>query len=91
MRLAEWDQILRTAQGVGRADPTSLTLDLLPAPGRAATVRDLAGRETECCSFFTFSLEETDGLRLHVAVPPAYAAVLDSFAARAARLAGLRQ
>jgi len=53
-------------------------------------VRDLARRETECCSFFTITVTEQDRLLLlDVAVPPTHVDVLDAVAERAARVSGL--
>jgi hypothetical protein len=73
-RVAEFDQLfadhLRRAE---RVDPQ--TLDLTLDPESLATVEDLTARETECCSFFTFTLE----LHLRVRVPPTKTAVLDGF------------
>ncbi|HEY9339286.1 MAG TPA: hypothetical protein VIQ79_32905 [Kribbella sp.] len=73
-RVAEFDQLfadhLRRAE---RVDPQ--TLDLTLDPESLATVEDLTARETECCSFFTFTLE----LHLRVRVPPTQTAVLDGF------------
>ncbi len=89
-RLAEFDGLFREAlRTMERPDSTRLVLTLESAPGRARTLRDLTGRETECCSFFTFSLTELDSLRLEVNVPPAHVDVLDAIAERAARAAGL--
>ena len=91
LRLAEFDALFAAAvRGVHRDGPTELALTLSPAPGRADLVRDLTGRETECCSFFTFRLEDGDPLRLHVTVPPAHTDVLDALAERARRPAGGR-
>ncbi len=53
-------------------------------------MRDLTRRETQCCSFFTFTLTGHDDLLfLEVAVPSAHADVLDGIAERAARVSGL--
>jgi hypothetical protein len=91
LRLAEFDELFAAAvRGVHRDGPTELTLTLAAAPGRAELVRDLVGRETECCSFFTFRLDDGDPLRLHAAVPPPYADVLDALAERATRSAAGR-
>lgn len=60
-------------------------LRLEPAPGRAEAVRDLTRRESECCSFFTFTLTELEVLHLEVTVPPAHVGVLDAIAERAVR------
>jgi len=58
-------------------------------PGTEATVRDLAGRESGCCSFFVFTFRPGDRvLRLDVEVPAAHVEVLDALASRAA--AGIR-
>ncbi|HEV7656358.1 MAG TPA: hypothetical protein VGP36_16710 [Mycobacteriales bacterium] len=81
VRLAEFDDLFATAvRGVDRRSPTQLTLTLAADPGR---VRDLARRETACCSFFTFRLTDGDPLLLDIAVPPAYVDVLDALAERA--------
>jgi hypothetical protein len=88
LRLAEFDDLFtRSVRSVRRAGPTHVTLTLAPAPGRADAVRDLARRETACCSFFAFQVEDADPLRLEITVPAAYAPVLDALADRAARLA----
>ena len=60
-------------------------LTLVGEPGLADRVRTLAARETECCSFFAFSVTEDGGeVRLGITVPPAYADVLAALARRAA-------
>jgi hypothetical protein len=89
LRLAEFDELFATAVvGVHRGGPTELALTLAAAPGRADLVRDLTRRETECCSFFTFRLEDGDPLRLRVTVPAAHTDVLDAIAERASHLGG---
>jgi hypothetical protein len=86
LRLAEFDELFATAvSGVQRDGPTGLALTLAAAPGRADLVRDLARRESMCCSFFTFRVEDGDPLRVQVTVPPAHADVLDALAVRASR------
>lgn len=73
-RVAEFGQFfadhLRRAERVDEQ-----TLDLMLDPESLTTVEDLTARETECCSFFTFTME----LRLRVTVPPTQTAVLDGF------------
>ncbi|MEU4219369.1 hypothetical protein [Actinoplanes sp. NPDC026623] len=94
VRLAEFGDLFATA--VHRVDPVDATrarLHLTGAAGLAARVRDLAARETECCSFFTLTTttaQATDGeaVVLDIEVPPAHAGVLASLTRRAA--AGLR-
>lgn len=81
-RLAEFDAVFATAvRTVERVDESRIRLDLRPDPAVAARVADLLVRETDCCSFFTFTLTATDGtLLLEVAVPPAHVEVLDAIA-----------
>jgi len=81
-RVAEFDRLfadyLRSAD---RVDAQTLDLTLDPAARLAAT--DLIARETECCSFFTFTL--TGPANLRIAVPPTHTAVLDGLTARLPR------
>jgi hypothetical protein len=88
LRLAEFDDLFSTAlRGQQRVSATALRWDLDPAA--EATVRDLAARESSCCSFFSITIHPGDGaLRLDVEVPAAHVAVLDALAERAA--AGMR-
>ncbi|MEV4264475.1 hypothetical protein [Kribbella sp. NPDC049584] len=76
-RVAEFDQLFAGhLRGSDRVD--AQTLELILDPESRATVEDLTARETECCSFFTFTLRETaGGLHLRIAVPPTQTAVLD--------------
>lgn len=83
-RVAEFDDLFATAlRAQQRMTPTRLRLHLDPAAeGR---VRDLTGRETKCCSFFTFTFAHAGGvLQLDVAVPASHVDVLDGVAHRAA-------
>jgi hypothetical protein len=89
LRLAEFDDLFATA--VRRVDPVSASharLHLTGPAGLADRVRDLAARETGCCSFFTFTTiprPATDGeaVVLDIEVPAAYADVLASLTQRA--------
>ena len=84
LRVAEFDDLFAAAvRRIERPTATRLRLTLEPGPGRAAQARNLARRETACCSFFTFEVLEGDALSLDVTVPAAHAAVLDALAARA--------
>ncbi len=86
LRVAEFDTLFAGAvRTVRRVSATQLTLLLEPAPGRGDLVRELTRRETECCSFFTFTLTDGDPLRLEVTVPPTHVEVLDSLARETAR------
>jgi hypothetical protein len=84
VRLAEFDELFATAvRGQRRLSRTALSWDLDPV--YAARARELAGRESGCCSFFTFAFRPGGAaLRLDVEVPLAYAEVLDALQLRAA-------
>ncbi|HEY6747314.1 MAG TPA: hypothetical protein VI357_16550 [Mycobacteriales bacterium] len=83
LRIAEFDGLLATTvRTQQRVSPTVLRWELDPAG--EAVVRELAARESRCCSFFTFTFtSHPDGLRLDIAVPVGQTAVLDALAARA--------
>jgi hypothetical protein len=88
VRVAEFDELFATGlRGQQRLAPTRLRWRLDPAA--EATARDLTGRETECCSFFTFTFAPAgDAVQLDVEVPAVHSGVLDVLASRAA--AGMR-
>jgi len=66
-----------------RRDPQRLELVLRRIV--EAPARDLARRESECCSFFTFEFEAVDeAVVMRIGVPAEHAAVLDALEARAA-------
>jgi len=87
-RLAEFDGLFVTAlRDQQRLSPARLRWRLDPAAEQAA--RDLTGRESECCPFFSFTFAPADGaVHLEVAVPEAYVDVLDALADRAAARIG---
>jgi hypothetical protein len=82
LRVAEFAQLFAAAaRTIVRASPTSLHL-VLDGDATEAAARELAARETECCSFFTFTFhpasdEASAGLELTVAVPATHVGVLD--------------
>ncbi|MGW4632890.1 hypothetical protein [Nocardia sp. NPDC004415] len=82
IRIAEFDRFFaESVHSTTRTAPTRL--DLVLAADAEAVARDLAARETSCCSFFTFDFNTTGtGLVMQVGVPAAYVEVLDAFAAR---------
>jgi len=84
-RVAEFDSLLGTAvRGVDRLDETRLRFELDPSPDIAGQAARLAAKETDCCSFFTFTLTaDGDGVRLDVTVPEGRVDILDALAARA--------
>lgn len=86
IRLAEFDTLF--AQFVTHAErpgPTHLRLLLAGPADLAATVQDLADRESRCCTFFTFTITSvrTGHVRLDIEVPAAHTAVIDALAAQA--------
>jgi hypothetical protein len=85
LRLAEFDALFTTAvREVTAVSPTHIRLRLSGPPGLEATVRDLAARETQCCSFFAFNVfSDGDALILDIEVPAAHADVLAALAGRA--------
>ena len=87
LRVAEFDALLAAAiRPAERLDRGRLRIHLPADAGTVSTVRELIGRETECCSFFSFDVralpEETE---LEVRVPESQTAVLDGMAQRAER------
>ncbi|MBM2617879.1 hypothetical protein JIG36_20180 [Actinoplanes sp. LDG1-06] len=88
LRLAEFDELFTTVTTAERIDATHARLRLTGPAGLADRVRDLTARETECCSFFTFTVSATpsadeESVLLDVEVPPAYANVLAALIGRA--------
>jgi hypothetical protein len=89
LRLAAFDELFATA--VRRVEPIEAIharLHLSGPAGLADRVRDLAARETACCSFFTFTttpLPATDGetVVLDIEVPAAHADALAALVQRA--------
>jgi hypothetical protein len=84
LRVAEFDRLFASAlRGMDR--PTTTRLRLWLDPSVEDTARELAGRETACCSFFDFSFERVgaDRLAVDVSVPAAQTAVLQGLADQA--------
>jgi hypothetical protein len=83
LRLAEFDALFAsglTAQQ--RPSPTVLRWTLDPHVEQAA--RELAARETACCSFFTFHiLRDGNAVHVDIEVPPTQVMILDVLATRA--------
>ena len=81
LRVAEFDQFFTAVLRSQRQEPTRL--DLVVPREAEAVGRDLARRERECCSFFTFDFEaDGDDVVMHIGVPPTQIEVLDSLQAR---------
>lgn len=87
LRLAEFDALFTTSvRSVGRRGD-GVRMQLTGTEGLLERVRNLAARETACCSFFTFTIEGTDqDLTLDISVPPAHQEILDALAERAQEL-----
>ncbi|MEV3961535.1 hypothetical protein AB0M34_11650 [Nocardia sp. NPDC050193] len=82
IRVAEFDDFfVSSVRASSRPVPTQL--DLVLADGAEPAGRDLAARETDCCSFFSFTFDSAEtGPVMHVAVLSAYTEVLDAFERR---------
>ncbi|WP_433725650.1 hypothetical protein ACQP0C_30955 [Nocardia sp. CA-129566] len=88
MRVAEFDSFFASSVR-GSTRPERTRLELALAGGAEPLGRDLAARESGCCSFFSFTFDTGEaGPVMRVEVPPAYIAVLDAFEQRIAALAG---
>ena len=72
LRVGEFDALFSSSLVSVSRTPSSLRLTFVP--GSTARVADLVARESECCSFFSFTLT---GAVLDVGVPPAQVGVLD--------------
>lgn len=85
LRVAEFDELFGTVTEAVTRTADGVRLTLRPEPEVAARAAGLAMRETECCSFFAFTLTASAGtLSLDVTADPAHHAVLDALAERAA-------
>jgi hypothetical protein len=77
LRVAEFDDLLRSVRQSERQEPTRL--DLVLPRDVEATARDLARRESECCSFFAFEFESVgDVVVMHIGVPASQVQVLNA-------------
>jgi hypothetical protein len=84
LRVAEFEDLFGYVLRSARSGPTELKL-VLPRDVEAAA-RDLARRESECCTFFTFEFDSSgDSVVMHVSVPETQVEVLDALEARVAR------
>jgi hypothetical protein len=76
LRLAEFGELFAWVLRSKRMQPTRLDL-VLPADVESAA-RDLARRESECCSFFAFEFDGAgDDVVMRIEVPAAHTEVLD--------------
>ncbi len=91
IRAAEFsDMFSRDVLTVDRPELSRLRLGLRRGPETASRAAALTTAETECCSFFTFTLTvANDSLYLDVGVPESRAEILDALADQAAAAAGV--
>jgi len=88
LRLAEFDALFAGSVRDVIRDGDVVRMQLSGRPGLVTRVRDLAERETQCCSFFTFLIEGTDDeLTFEISVPPERRSILVALANRATELA----
>jgi hypothetical protein len=84
LRVAEFDDLFAYVLRSDRREPTRLEI-AIPADVEAAA-HDLARRESECCSFFTFHFDSAgENVIMFIDVSPDQIAVLDAIEARVAR------
>jgi hypothetical protein len=86
LRVAEFDRLFaETLTRQERLSGTALRLWLSGGADVTSWVRELAARETQCCSFFDFAVStDGDGTVVDIVVPAEQVKVLDALAARAA-------
>ena len=83
LRVAEFEDLFALVLRSTRHEPTRL--DLVVPSDIEVSARDLARRESDCCSFFIFDFEPAgDDVVMHVSVPPEQVGVLDAIEARVA-------
>ena len=92
LRLAEFDELTSVVRGGERLGPLHLRVTLAGDGEVADSVRDLAARESECCSFFAFivTTPKRGEVQLDIQVPAGYAGVLDALHQRAIAVRGVQ-
>ncbi|HZM79474.1 MAG TPA: hypothetical protein VFC19_27400 [Candidatus Limnocylindrales bacterium] len=86
LRLAEFDALFTAAaRDAERFGPQHLRVTLHGGADVADSVRDLAARESQCCSFFTLTVTapQEGMVHLDIEVPAAHIDVLDTLQRRA--------
>ena len=87
LRLAEFEALFAASVRNVTRDEHGVRLHLEGDSGLRGRVRDLAERETACCSFFTFAIEgSNDKVVVDISVPESRREILDALADRAERL-----
>jgi hypothetical protein len=98
LRVAEFDGVFAEhLQSIEQLGPQQARMSLVGPEGLATVVRDLADRETACCSFFEFRVSTLpsdeagrESVQLEIRVPPARADVLAALTGRAVSAKGGR-
>lgn len=87
LRIAEFDRLFsESVLRFTRTDATKLVLVL--ASEAEATARELAKRETKCCSFFDFQFASTGpDVSMSINVPESHTDVLDALTERLSTVA----
>jgi len=84
LRLAEFDTLFATSARRVIRDEHGVRIHLEGDSSLRDRVRDLAERETACCSFFTFVIEgSSSAVVMDVSVPENRREILDALASRA--------
>ncbi len=87
LRLAEFDTLFAETMRSVERDDDVVRLRLAGPVGLRNRVRDLAERETTCCSFFAFVVKGVDNdLTLEISVPPERREILRALVERATEL-----
>lgn len=85
--VAEFDELFATSVRAVERHGGEARMRMTGTEGLADRVRDLAARETECCSIFQFAIDGTDAdLTRDISVPSSRQVILDALAARAEEL-----
>ncbi|MFI7603264.1 hypothetical protein [Actinoplanes sp. NPDC049681] len=89
-RVREFETLFTSVREIEKLGPTRTRLRLTGEPDLAETARDLTARETECCSFFTFTVTEDgrEAITLDIEVPPQHGDVLAALTQMARDAAG---
>jgi hypothetical protein len=84
LRLAEFDSLFASSARRVTRDEHRVRIHLEGDSTLRERVRDLADRETACCSFFTFAIEgPSSAVVMDISVPESRREILDALADRA--------
>ena len=87
LRLAEFDSVFALATSV-EYDGRTARLHLSGLPALREAVVDLTNRESQCCSFFAFTVDGTESeVDLTIAAPVQHEEIVAALVARAREIA----